>query len=163
MCHYLRTRWRIPSTREFAKQHGFSRGTVVTVFEQLKSEGYLRTGKGAGTWINPHLAIRKTAPARVLQTNARYPPDPLVGLQFSYPPRPFGSMCRRLISSRFANGHGLLLDGFVEIQGSCCAAGIDAGSNRCAPRLQATWEHPAASLAPRTRFLWYRVFSKGST
>jgi GntR family transcriptional regulator / MocR family aminotransferase len=82
---------RLPSTREFAKQHGISRGTAVTVFEQLKSEGYLRTGKGAGTWINPRLAIQKTAAAPVLQTNARYPPDPLVGLQFSYPPRPFRS------------------------------------------------------------------------
>ncbi len=85
----LRPGTRLPSTREFAKQHGISRGTVVTVFEQLKSEGYLKSGKGAGTWINPRLAIRKTAPVTVLQTDARYPPDPLVGLQFSYPPRPF--------------------------------------------------------------------------
>jgi GntR family transcriptional regulator/MocR family aminotransferase len=85
----LRPGTRLPSTREFAKQHGISRGTVVTVFEQLKSEGYLRTGKGAGTWINPRLAIQKTAAASALQTDACYPPNPLAGLPFSYPPRPF--------------------------------------------------------------------------
>lgn len=85
----LRPGTRLPSTREFAKQHGISRGTVVTVFEQLNSEGYLRTGKGAGTWINPGLAIRKNSPVRVPQTNAVYPPSPLVGTQFTYPPRPF--------------------------------------------------------------------------
>src|SRR5579863_6773686 len=85
----LRPGARLPSTREFARQHGISRGTVVTVFEQLKGEGYLRTGKGAGTWINPRLAIQKTAAASALQTDANYPPNPLAGLPFSYPPRPF--------------------------------------------------------------------------
>lgn len=85
----LRPGTRLPSTREFAKQHGISRGTVVTVFEQLMSEGYLRTGKAAGTWINPRLAIQKSTPASALKTDARYPPNPLVGLPFSYPPRPF--------------------------------------------------------------------------
>lgn len=85
----LRPGTRLPSTREFAKQHRISRGTVVTVFEQLKSEGYLRTGKGAGTWVNPRLAIQKTAPAIAPQTDAHYPPTPLMGLPFSYPPRPF--------------------------------------------------------------------------
>lgn len=85
----LRPGTRLPSTRAFATQHGISRGTVVAVFEQLKSEGYLRTGKGAGTWINPRLAIRRTAPINGWHANARYPPTPLVGLQFSYPPRPF--------------------------------------------------------------------------
>lgn len=55
----LRPGTRLPSTRQFAQQHGISRGTAVTVFEQLKSEGYLRSGKRAGTWINPRLANTK--------------------------------------------------------------------------------------------------------
>ena len=32
---------RLPATRDFAAQYGISRGTVVTVFEQLEAEGYL--------------------------------------------------------------------------------------------------------------------------
>jgi GntR family transcriptional regulator / MocR family aminotransferase len=80
---------RLPSTREFAQQHRISRGTVVTVFEQLKSEGYLRTGKGAGTWIDARLPIRKKVPVRMSQLSTSYLPHPLAGLEFLYPPRPF--------------------------------------------------------------------------
>ncbi len=85
----LRAGARLPSTREFAKQHRMSRGTVVAVFEQLKSEGYLRTGKGAGSWIDPRLPIRRPSPARVALPDAPYLPGPLAGLRYSYPPRPF--------------------------------------------------------------------------
>jgi GntR family transcriptional regulator / MocR family aminotransferase len=37
---------RLPATRELARQHAVSRGTVVMAFEQLHAEGYLegRTG-----------------------------------------------------------------------------------------------------------------------
>src|SRR5215469_12320762 len=80
---------RLPSTREFAKQQKVSRGTVVTVFEQLKSEGYLRTGKGAGTWINPRLPARRTSPTPVPPTNMPLRSGLLAGLYFRYPPRPF--------------------------------------------------------------------------
>jgi GntR family transcriptional regulator / MocR family aminotransferase len=85
----LRPGTRLPSTREFAKQQGVSRGTVVTVFEQLKSDGYVRTGKGAGTWINPRLPARKTSPAPVSPRNMAVPSGLLAGLYFRYPPRPF--------------------------------------------------------------------------
>jgi GntR family transcriptional regulator/MocR family aminotransferase len=37
---------RLPATRDFAVQYGISRGTVVTVFEQLQAEGYLIGGSG---------------------------------------------------------------------------------------------------------------------
>src|SRR5262249_20734897 len=43
---------RLPSTRELAKRYGVARGTVVTVFEQLTSEGYLEGKVGAGTFVN---------------------------------------------------------------------------------------------------------------
>src|SRR5947209_8594767 len=85
----LRPGARLPSTREFAKQQRVSRGTVVTVFEQLKSEGYIRTGKGAGTWINPRLPARKTSPIPSSPLNTAVPFGPLSGLHFRYPPRPF--------------------------------------------------------------------------
>jgi len=44
---------RLPSSRDFAIQHGLSRGTVVTAFERLQSEGYLSCRGGSGTCVNP--------------------------------------------------------------------------------------------------------------
>ncbi len=51
----LRRGMRLPATRELARQHGISRGTVVTVFEQLHAEGYLDAKVGAGTSVNARL------------------------------------------------------------------------------------------------------------
>src|SRR5262245_35697270 len=80
---------RLPATRDFADQYRISRGTVVTVFEQLQSEGYFRSMTGGGTWVNERLKIapqriRRPAPPRSL-------PPPLTGLDFSQPARPFRS------------------------------------------------------------------------
>ncbi len=49
---------RLPATRDFAKQYGISRGTVVVVFERLQSEGYMEGRVGAGTWVNTQLPQR---------------------------------------------------------------------------------------------------------
>ncbi|MGA2135574.1 MAG: PLP-dependent aminotransferase family protein [Bryobacteraceae bacterium] len=79
---------RIPATRDFARQYGVSRGTAVTAFEQLQSEGYLKGQVGAGTWVNEQLPAhrrgvrRPPAPARKL-------PEPLTGLNFLHAARPF--------------------------------------------------------------------------
>lgn len=43
---------RLPASRDFASQHGLSRGTVVSVFERLQAEGYLSSQVGLGTWVN---------------------------------------------------------------------------------------------------------------
>ncbi len=48
----LRPGARLPSTRDLANQHGVSRGTVVSVFEQLRSEGYVVGRVGSGTRVN---------------------------------------------------------------------------------------------------------------
>ena len=48
----LRRGMRLPSTREFARRYGVSRGTVVTAFEQLHAEGYLEGNVGVGTYVN---------------------------------------------------------------------------------------------------------------
>ncbi|MCI0355093.1 MAG: winged helix-turn-helix domain-containing protein, partial [Acidobacteria bacterium] len=37
----LRPGARLPATRDLARQYGVSRGTIVTAFEQLQSEGYV--------------------------------------------------------------------------------------------------------------------------
>jgi len=47
----LRPGARLPSTRDLARHHGLSRGTVVSAFEQLASEGYLEARVGSGTRV----------------------------------------------------------------------------------------------------------------
>jgi GntR family transcriptional regulator/MocR family aminotransferase len=43
---------RVPATRDLAAEYGLSRATVVTAFEQLKSEGYVEGKVGAGTYVS---------------------------------------------------------------------------------------------------------------
>ena len=71
---------RLPASRDFAAQHGFSRGTVVSVFERLQAEGYVSCQVGLGTWVNRLATVhgqvshQETPPAyvrRVLATYAR--------------------------------------------------------------------------------------------
>ncbi|HEY6243776.1 MAG TPA: PLP-dependent aminotransferase family protein [Pyrinomonadaceae bacterium] len=71
---------RLPASRDFAAQHGLSRGTVVSVFERLQAEGYVSCQVGLGTWVNQLATVKgrvnchETPPAyvrRVLATYAR--------------------------------------------------------------------------------------------
>ena len=43
---------RLPATRDLAGQYGLSRGTIVSAFEQLKSEGYVEGSVGSGTYVS---------------------------------------------------------------------------------------------------------------
>jgi GntR family transcriptional regulator/MocR family aminotransferase len=49
---------RLPSSRDLAADLGVSRGLITQAYEQLTSEGYLRSGRGAGTWVGS--AVRAT-------------------------------------------------------------------------------------------------------
>ncbi|MGW3498411.1 MocR-like pyridoxine biosynthesis transcription factor PdxR [Streptomyces sp. NPDC001020] len=51
---------RLPSSRELAADLTVSRGLVTEAYEQLTAEGYLRTGRGAGTWVSG--AVRAADP-----------------------------------------------------------------------------------------------------
>ncbi|MGX2998487.1 MocR-like pyridoxine biosynthesis transcription factor PdxR [Streptomyces sp. JNUCC 64] len=42
---------RLPSSRDLAADLGVSRGLVTEAYEQLAAEGYLRSGRGSGTWV----------------------------------------------------------------------------------------------------------------
>ncbi|HEU5169503.1 MAG TPA: PLP-dependent aminotransferase family protein [Gemmatimonadales bacterium] len=48
----LRAGARLPATRDLARQYGLSRGTVVSAFEQLASEGYVAGSVGSGTYVS---------------------------------------------------------------------------------------------------------------
>src|SRR5579863_8293706 len=52
---------RLPATRDLAAQYGISRPTIVTAFEQLRSEGYVEGKVGSGTYVS------KTLPDDLLQ------------------------------------------------------------------------------------------------
>jgi GntR family transcriptional regulator/MocR family aminotransferase len=52
---------RLPATRDLAAQYGISRPTIVTAFEQLRSEGYVEGKVGSGTYVS------KTLPDELLQ------------------------------------------------------------------------------------------------
>lgn len=81
---------RLPATRDLARQYNVSRGTVVTAFEQLQSEGYLVGQVGAGTWVNERLPLHILG-ARKQKISIRKALAAVRGLPFSRPARPFRS------------------------------------------------------------------------
>jgi GntR family transcriptional regulator/MocR family aminotransferase len=88
---------RLPASRDFARLHRIARGTVVSVFERLRTEGYLSARVGSGTWVNarvktnesprPRLAIPPAYIRRVRSAYAR--PKALAGLGPAGALRPF--------------------------------------------------------------------------
>ena len=52
----------VPSTRALAAQANVSRGTVVSAYEQLVSEGYLLSSQGAPTRVHPDLVLAPHTP-----------------------------------------------------------------------------------------------------
>src|SRR6202050_659782 len=57
----LRPGARLPATRDLAERYRLSRGTIVSAFEQLRSEGYVEGSVGSGTYV------RKVLPDELLQ------------------------------------------------------------------------------------------------
>ena len=56
---------RLPPSRDLARQHGLSRGTIVAAFERLASEGYVQGSVGSGTYVS------LTLPEALLQVARR--------------------------------------------------------------------------------------------
>ncbi len=56
---------RLPATRDLAERYGLSRGTIVSAFEQLKSEGYVEGSVGSGTYVS------KVLPDELLQVKRK--------------------------------------------------------------------------------------------
>lgn len=61
----LRAGARLPATRDLARQYGLARGTIVSAFEQLKSEGYVEGNVGSGTYVS------KVLPEELLHVGSR--------------------------------------------------------------------------------------------
>ncbi|MGE0454616.1 MAG: PLP-dependent aminotransferase family protein [Vicinamibacteria bacterium] len=67
---------RLPSTRELGAQHRLSRGTIVSAFELLASEGYTEGSVGSGTYVSgslPDDLLRAAAPAGTAAASRRKP------------------------------------------------------------------------------------------
>lgn len=62
---------RLPSTRDFARAYGISRGTAVIVYEQLQSEGYLVSRPGAGSFAASSLPDDRLFASRGSSTRTR--------------------------------------------------------------------------------------------
>ena len=83
----LRPGTRLPASRDFARQYGVSRGTIVSVLERLQIEGYVSCRVGSGTRVNriePSSPIRDTSsvpPAYIRRVISDYVrPKPWIGL-----------------------------------------------------------------------------------
>ncbi|GAB3074692.1 PLP-dependent aminotransferase family protein [Corynebacterium aquatimens] len=59
----------VPSTRELAGQLGVSRGSVITAYDQLTSEGYLEASQGAPTRVHPSLPQQNTGSGTITATH----------------------------------------------------------------------------------------------
>ena len=66
----LRSGAKLPATRDLAVQYQLSRGTIVSAFELLKSEGYLQGTVGSGTYVS------KVLPETLLHVKRETGPEP---------------------------------------------------------------------------------------
>jgi GntR family transcriptional regulator / MocR family aminotransferase len=96
---HLRSGSRLPATRDLAEQYGLSRPTIVSAFEQLRSEGYVEGKVGSGTYVSQTLpeellqAPRAKSPARAQGRKIRLSAyarrlKPLAGAEY-HPARAF--------------------------------------------------------------------------
>jgi GntR family transcriptional regulator/MocR family aminotransferase len=58
---------RLPATRDLSRAYHLSRATIVSAFEQLKSEGYVEGRAGSGTYVSQVL------PEQLLQVRSAHP------------------------------------------------------------------------------------------
>src|SRR5580693_2370410 len=78
----LRPGARLPATRDLARQYELSRGTVVSAFEELKSEGYLHGSRGSGTYVSnvlPEHLLQVAPEARQRPSSIKQQPRRLSG------------------------------------------------------------------------------------
>lgn len=73
----LRAGTLLPPTRTLARNNGVSRGTVVSVFEQMIAEGYLESRPGSGTSVHRHLPDRFFEAPKASVSSGRFVPGRL--------------------------------------------------------------------------------------
>ena len=81
----LRPGARLPATRDLAGAYQLSRSTIITAFEQLRSEGYVESRVGSGTYVS-----------RVLPEDLLYVGRSKTEAKLSHRPIGFSSYAKRL-------------------------------------------------------------------
>jgi GntR family transcriptional regulator/MocR family aminotransferase len=100
----LRPGARLPGTRDLAAAYRLSRATIVTAFDQLKSEGYVEGRSGSGTYVSqvlpeqlltvcgprsekrlPHAHVKLSSYAHRLQPFRGTPPRPMRAFRANQP------------------------------------------------------------------------------
>ena len=93
---------RLPATRDFAAAYRLSRATIVTAFEQLKSEGYVEGKGGSGTYVSQVLPEQLLQVRRVLPEE-RLPHRRIVLSSYARRLEPFRGVAPRPIRAFRAN------------------------------------------------------------
>lgn len=75
----------LPSTRALATQLGVARGTVVTAYEQLDGEGYIRTRQGAAARVVSDVPVGIAPHAPATPAGERAPVGPIIDLRPGIP------------------------------------------------------------------------------
>ena len=93
---------RLPASRDLATAYRLSRATIVTAFEQLKSEGYVEGRAGSGTYV------AKVLPEQLLQVTAwprqgRVPHRRIALSSYARRLQPFAGMAFRPLRAFRAN------------------------------------------------------------
>ena len=143
---------RLPATRDFARLHSLSRGTVVSVFDRLRAEGYVASRVGSGTWVSHRMIAdgssrtKATRPPafirRVVSAYAR--PKAFVGLVASDRARPFECETRTWRSFQSSCGDNWWRGAPATSDHGPPARMMDAAIGRCARPLPSISDHPAA-------------------
>ena len=132
----LRPGEELPATRRLASRLGVARGVVVSAYEQLIAEGYLRAERGRGTVVNPDLAA-PSSPAVGARADQRGDPR---ARPVPVPRRPIG-----------AGGGDGDVDGAVDSTGS---GGLEVEESTVRPPLAPGAPLTDATERPAWRAAW---------
>jgi GntR family transcriptional regulator / MocR family aminotransferase len=98
----LRPGARLPATRDVGATYSLSRATVVTAFEQLKSEGYVEGRTGSGTYVSKVLP-EQLLHAGGLRAEGRLPHRPISLSAYAKRLQPFRSLPAQPVRAFRAN------------------------------------------------------------
>src|ERR1700757_4820890 len=98
----LRPGARLPATRDLAHAYALSRATIVTAFDQLKSEGYVEGRSGSGTYVSQVLP-EQLLDVRGPRAEKRLPHRPVALSSYARRLQPFRGSSPRPIRAFRAN------------------------------------------------------------
>lgn len=80
--------YRLPTHRQFARQHHVALATATKVYAELDSLGLITGEVGRGTFVREWENIIPPLLDQIISASGKYPPGPITDLAFCYPPTP---------------------------------------------------------------------------